>query len=324
MDGILSGSDEQFATLRFALTDAGYELSAMCARAGVSRVDHILTSAGRKEHTPPLEDGLDALMWLLLEGRVLPERAGRDLLPAALLASLGEFGLMVATDGGFHCPLGLYPAEKLFILSDRWNNAVDSVYPTFAENSMRFLDVIPRAKCGTFVDLCTGTGIAALVAARDFAGSAFGCDIGARATQFAEFNRRLNALPNVSFAQGNLYEPYGRKTFDCIVAHPPHVPVLKPKYLFSDGGGDGEQVGRSIVEQLPAHLAPGGQFCLLSMGADTKDAPFEQRARQWLGEAQADFDIALVACQLVDSVDFITESVMRGTTSVSPCPMSDD
>jgi SAM-dependent methyltransferase len=311
------GTDEQFATLRQMLADAGYEQSAICRRADVSRLDQILTSTTRAANAPPLENTLDALTCLLLEGRSLPACLAGELLPSGLPGLLAEFGLLVESQGEWNCPIALYPSEGLYVISDRANDAADSVYPAIEGNSRRFLDVIPRDKCGTLLDLCTGTGIAGLVAARDFATSVFACDLGERATRFAEFNRRLNGLANVKFEQGNLYEPYAGRMFDCIVSHPPHVPVLKPKYLFSDGGDDGEQAGKQIVRDLASHLSPGGQLCLLTMGLDTKDGPFEQRARTWLGDAQREFDIALVAREVVDPVDFITRSVMRGSTELS-------
>ena len=316
MSACVLGSDEQFATLRQILTDAGYEEAAICRRAAVNRLDEIITSAARRAQPPQPEDTLDAMTWLLLEGRALPSRASASLLPPGLAGLLAEFGLLVESADDVRCPVALYPAEKLYLLSDRTSEAADSVYPAMEANSRRFMDVIPRDKRKAFLDLCTGSGIAALVAARDFATAAFACDLGGRASQFAEFNRSLNGLTNVRVEQGNLYEPFSGRKFDCIVSHPPHVPVLKPKHLFSDGGDDGEHLAKQIVQCLPAYLSPGGEFCLLAMGLDTKDAPFEQRARTWLGDAQQEFDIALVARKLVDPVDFITDSVMRGSTAL--------
>ena len=310
------GSDERFAALRRILDDAGYDERAICERAGVSRLDQIITSAARREITPPLEDTLDALTWLLLEGRALQQEASAALLPPGLAGLLAEFELLEQSADGMRCPLALYPAEKLYVLSDRVSDASDSVYPAIEGNSRRFMDVIPRDKCDAFLDLCTGSGIAALVAARDFTTQAFACDLGARAAKFADFNRRLNGLTNLEVKQGNLYEPFTGRKFDCIVSHPPHVPVLKPKNLFSDGGDDGEQVGKQIVQSLPQYLEPGGEFCLLSMGLDTKDAPFEQRARNWLGDANQEFDIAFVARKSVEPSEFITASVMRGAAAL--------
>ena len=313
MSSCVLGSDEQFAALRRILIDAGYEEDAICRRAGASHLDQIITSVTRREQTPPLEDTLDALTWLLLEGRTLSSAPVARLLPQQLASLLAGFGLLQQSTAGIRCVVALYPSENLYLVSDRISDAADSVYPAMERNSRRLMDVLPRDKCNSFLDLCTGSGIAALVAARDFALAAFACDLGQRAAQFAEFNRRLNGLKNLKVEQGDLYAPFTGRKFDCIVSHPPQVPVLKPKNLFSDGGDDGEQVSKQIVQSLPAHLSPGGEFCLLGMGLDTEDAPFEHRARAWLGPAQQEFDIALVARKLLNPAEYIANSVMSGS-----------
>jgi hypothetical protein len=110
----------------------------------------------------------------------------------------------------------------------------------------------------------------------------------------AEFNRLLNGLDNVTVLKGNLYEGVEDLKFDRIVAHPPYMPVLRPIRIFSDGGADGEQITRRIVGALPHFLKPGGCFYCLAQGTDRKGAPLQERVRNWLGEGQTDFDVAVV------------------------------
>src|SRR4051794_36991752 len=96
------GSNEQFATLRQILIDSGYLEQAILARTGVARLDQIVMSSARRESTPPFDNTLDALIWLLLEGRPLPMR-GRELLPKGLAGLLAEFGLMVESGDEWRC-----------------------------------------------------------------------------------------------------------------------------------------------------------------------------------------------------------------------------
>src|ERR1700688_2432957 len=102
---------------------------------------------------------------------------------------------------------------------------------------------------------------------------------------------RLNRILNRTAAEGALYEPAGDLTFDRIVAHPPYVPVYRPQLIFDSGGQDGEQIVRRIIEGLPRYLRPGGQFFALTMGTD-RERLFERRLRDWLGEAEGEFDVA--------------------------------
>ncbi len=317
MTPIRFGTDEQFIELRRLLSDAGYNDAALCLRARVPTIYEVLESATRQKHKPPLDDTIDALMWVLLEGRGLSMRSWGHLVTGKLTGLLEAVGLLVEQADEYICPLALYPVENLYVVSDRNSTIVDSVYPALVENTGRFLDVIPRSRCTSFLEVCAGTGIAALLGARDFAAHSYAFDIAERSVKFAEFNRRLNGLPNMTNSAGDLYAPAGSKTFDRIVAHPPYVPVLKPKAIFHDGGDDGEQIVKRTVEGLPAYLAPGGEFAMLAMGSDRKDAAYEYRVRQWLGEAQAEFDIALVTRRIIDPADFVSRSVMQGKSDSS-------
>jgi len=152
---------------------------------------------------------------------------------------------------------------------------------------------LPWEPCESFLELCSGTGVAALEAA-GHVNHAWAVDITERSTQTAEFNRLLNGLDNVTTIKGDLYECLGDLTFDRIVAHPPYMPVLNRAQIFYDGGSDGEQVTRRIVMGLPRYLRAGGRFCCLAQGSDRDSATFEQRVRAWLGEEQSEFDVMAI------------------------------
>jgi SAM-dependent methyltransferase len=197
--------------------------------------------------------------------------------------------------------VALYPVGRLFIVSDRWTTPQgaalvppeDFVFPALTANTSQFIATLPWDPCENFLELCSGTGVAALAAAGR-ADHAWAVDITQRSTQMAEFNRLLNGLQNVTPIQGDLYECLGDLTFDRIVAHPPYMPVLNVTQAFYDGGVDGEQVTRRIVMGLPQRLRPGGRFYCLAQGSDRADAPFEKRARTWLGEEESEFDILVI------------------------------
>jgi hypothetical protein len=152
------------------------------------------------------------------------------------------------------------------------------------------------------LELCSGTGAVALAASR-YAKKAWVIDITKRSTEMAEFNRLLNGLENVTVLMGNLYEGVEGMQFDRIAAHPPYMPVLGPAQIFYDGGADGEQITRRIVEALPHYLKPGGCFYCLAQGSNRTGAPLESRLRSWLGEGQADFDVAVIEKRAQDPKD---------------------
>jgi hypothetical protein len=151
-------------------------------------------------------------------------------------------------------------------------------------------------------------------AAKNFAKEAYAFDISPRSTHFGEFNRRLNAVENASVRQGDLYAPAGDLQFDRIVAHPPYVPVLRPKWVFHDGGVDGEAIVKRVIEEAPRYLSPGGQLYMLAMGTDREKA-YEKRIREWLGSAENEFDIAVFPIRLITPDDFATRATTGSRTA---------
>jgi SAM-dependent methyltransferase len=308
------GRSGKFDELREFLRSAGYAEEFLCARFRLERAEQFELDRGKRAPLPDPASAADILTALYLAGEFVSlERAerlmGRN--HAGLLSGMGLLA-MDADRGRCHGTVALYPLADLHIASDRWSNPgdapfeapSDTVYPAFIPNTRLFLEHIPRGECGSFLDLCAGTGIAAIMAAREGAGEAWAGDIAERCTRFAEFNSRLNCVANFHPVTSDLYGSLSRPAFDRIVAHPPYVPALQPKWIFFSGGEDGEEITRRIVEGLPAHLNDGGVFLALTMGTDRSEAPFESRIREWLGEGGGDFDIALIVRKTLEPHEF--------------------
>ncbi len=320
------GKDEEFAALRSALAAAGYTEPAICERLGLQKISQFQLATDRRPAPRTLgenPDSLDLLIRLFLENQPI----GRDhayTLPVDVFAALGLVTHHASDPGLLSGTVLLHPLCGLYIVSDRPSPAEgdqrrppdDFVYPAMIPNTQLFLDLIQPGPCDAFLDLCAGTGIAALLAARDGASHSYSYDITQRSTVFAEFNRCLNGITNFKASQGDLYEPAGELTFDRIVAHPPYVPVYRPNLIFDSGGQDGEQIVRRIIEGLPRYLRPGGRFYALTMGSD-REHPFEQRLRGWLGPAENDFDVAFVNRLTRTPREWAAESVIGKKGSVT-------
>ncbi len=316
------GSEAEFAALRTALEGAEFTESSLCGRLGLERVSQYRLDGARHLEHPP-EDTVGLLIWLLLEGGAVP-RAAAGQIPLRELEALGVVTPHPSNSDAAIARVMLYPMHGLYAASDRPRPAEganlerppdDFVYPAIVANTDLFLNLLPSTPCDACLDLCSGTGIAAMTAARAGARHAWAFDVTERSTQFAEFNRRLNAIPNVTAAQGDLYEPARLddtkdQTFDRIVAHPPYVPVYRPQLIFDSGGQDGEQIVRRIVEGLPRYLRPGGRFYALTLGTD-RDRPFERRLRDWLGPAESEFDVAFAVRRELTPREYAAEAVIR-------------
>jgi methylase of polypeptide subunit release factors len=318
-------SNDDFTNIRQALTGSGFTEREAARRLGMNHIADFENDADREQIEPYQETAVGTLIRLFIEGRFVNERLLRDRIGNGAVDAMFRAGLITMFengDGNIGAAVALYDTVGVYIISDRWNTPdrsafpvqPDIVYPAIVANAQNFLAFLPDEACDDFLDLCSGTGVAALSAARRFARRAWACDVAERATLFAEFNARLNGLENVTTVTGDLYEPVNGLQFDRIVAHPPYVPVLRPKYIYHDGGEDGETISRRIVASLPRFLKPGGLLYMVTSATDRMEAPLERRIRGWLGEAESDFDVALIPRALVNPEEFsMTQSVNSST-----------
>ncbi|MDP3028682.1 MAG: peptide chain release factor N(5)-glutamine methyltransferase [Deltaproteobacteria bacterium] len=129
----------------------------------------------------------------------------------------------------------------------------------------------------TILDLCTGSGILAVVLARELPGAdIYAVDISKEALSVAMENARRHEVSDpITFLQGDLFAPLADQgvSFDLIVSNPPYIPGemfpgLSPEVrdyeprLALDGGPDGLDVIRKIIIQSVAHLKVGGRLFL--------------------------------------------------------------
>jgi hypothetical protein len=306
------GRSGKFDELREFLRCSGYTEEFLRARFHLERAEQFELDRGKRAPLPEPASAADILTALYLAGEFASLAEAERLMGRDGVGLLSGMGLLEIDAGGGRChgTVALYPLADLHIASDRWSNPddapfeapSDTVYPAFIPNTRLFLEHVPLGECGSFLDLCAGTGIAAILAARQGAREAWAGDIAERCTRFAEFNGRLNGVANYHPVTSDLYVSFS--SFERIVAHPPYVPALQPKWIFFSGGEDGEEITRRIVEGLPAHLNDRGVFLALTMGTDRSDAPFERRIREWLGEGGGEFDIALIVRKIFEPHEF--------------------
>jgi release factor glutamine methyltransferase len=145
-----------------------------------------------------------------------------------------------------------------------------------AEEAIKILSsrITHHALRATILDLCTGSGCLALAIARAFpSASVYGVDISAHALDYALKNAAENNIENVDFVKGDLFEPLGGMSFDCIVSNPPYIRTSEIQGLQTeiknheplnalDGGEDGLDFYRSIIGQSSRYLKKSGIIAL--------------------------------------------------------------
>ena len=310
------GSPEDLEALRNLLSEVGYTEARVCERLGLNSIYEFQQRQPKNIGAQAMESALDVLIRLFIVSVDADESVAERLLPAGSLDLLRRIGLLQEK----RC-IGaamLYPMRGLYLASDRgmWDedntSGTDLVFAAMTGYTGEYLMVIPPKPCDAFLELCGGTGVAALIAARNGAKHVWTCDITERATRFAEFNARMNQIDNLTALEGDLYDPVAGITFDRIAAHPPYVPTRKSTYVFRDGGEDGEQIVRRAISGLPNFLRPGGRFYMTGLVNERDGLKAEERVRRLLGENHAEFDVVIAFIRVMLPKEFCLLELLKG------------
>ena len=156
----------------------------------------------------------------------------------------------------------------------------------------------------TVLDLCTGSGCLAILAARHFPAARIDAvDLSADALKVAARNVAEHELEGrVSLFRGDLFAPLGDQRYDLIISNPPYVDAdgmaalprecrAEPAMAF-DGGADGLDIVRRILDEVPRHLtAQGGLLCEVGRGRDNVEAAFPQLPLLWLDSEHSEGEV---------------------------------
>ncbi len=304
------------ARLRDALARAGFTEAAVCERTGLTTLHDFPLGAPPPDTRLP-EDAAGALILLFMHGSPLPRGRVLGLLGRELVDDLAALEMLVpgADPDAVAATVALYPIEGLYIVSDPGSEfpygRADGVYPAINPSGLGYMAALPRTPCGSFLEVCSGTGIAALVAART-AGHAWASDIAERSTAFARLNAALNAVANFTAVQGDMYRPVAGRRFDRIVAHPPYVPALQVRQIYRDGGTDGEELIRRVLAEAPDHLLPGGTLYCTCVATERENGPIETCVREMLGPDSDDLDVVVIVAGWSPTITHFTREVVKG------------
>jgi len=239
-----------------------------------------------------------AIDLLLLQG-ALPKNELDQLFAPAEQDALRQSGIL-AIDETARARASLFPVGDRPIFSDHaWPELPHPGYTTvpadhvmaIGQDSRHLARCTTRRPFRTALDLCTGSGIHALLASAHTE-RVFAVDINPRAASCTCFNAQALGIENLEVAVGDLFEPVSGKRFDLITANPPFVPSPLDVLRFRDGGRSGEDVQKRIVAGLADHLAPGGMAQIVTeLGERDGGESIAHRLREWLHGAPMDIHI---------------------------------
>jgi ribosomal protein L3 glutamine methyltransferase len=154
------------------------------------------------------------------------------------------------------------------------------------------------------LDLCTGSGCLAILAARAFPNAQIDAvDISKAALEVAARNVADYGLEDrVTLHQGDLFKPLSGRRYDLIISNPPYVDAqgmaelprecrAEPKLAF-DGGADGIEIVRRILQAAKQHLTPeGGLLCEIGRCRPALEAAYPNTDFLWLETEDSDGEV---------------------------------
>lgn len=273
---------------------------------GKIRVEHIL----RDQQSTAEEQALAYLIGFFMLGRQcteteLNQALGEDALPLLKTLNLVEESTPQQYRALFDLrPHGADDGTELWVSSDvrayQRSGALRKDHVLgIGQASLTLAQITERTPIKRALDLGTGCGIQTFHLL-SHAEHVTATDISERALAFTRFNILLNAkelnvdrhnLHNrVSLYKGSLTEPVQGQKFDLVVSNPPFVITPrtaeeKPEdqFTYRDGGLAGDQLVQTLLNELPAILAPNGRAQMLANWEIWEDSQqWDSRVRQWV------------------------------------------
>lgn len=168
--------------------------------------------------------------------------------------------------------------------------------------SLTLAAATPRRPVSRLLDVGAGNGVQALLA-RGHAGVLVATDRNPRATAFAQLAGVLAGV-EVDARAGDLLEPVAGEQFDLVVSNPPFVVSPGRRYTYRDAGHPGDDVCRTLVQQVPTVLAPGGHAVLLVNWLHLQGQDGDERVRSWFDGTGCDGWV--VQRELAAPEDYVT------------------
>ena len=144
------------------------------------------------------------------------------------------------------------------------------------------IEIAKKINAKKILDLCTGSGAIAISLAKYLPSTQVtALDISSKALEVAKLNAKTNNVESqITFVESNLLENLPKEKYDIIVSNPPYIKqdiikeldreVQKEPHIALDGGKDGLDFYRKIIDSGYEYLKYGGYLCL-EIGYDQKE-----------------------------------------------------
>ena len=314
------------------LRDAGFTSDALRTAWGPLADDAIVRglrapAARRLERN---HDALAALGRLFVLGMPVPPASVDASLPRTGVVGLERLGLAHAVSDEIVPDVLIRPQSfadhhgsgEWWIASDLDETALQGALPEdhvlgVGGASLTLASLQVATPAHRALDLGAGCGIQALRARRDVA-EVVATDVSERALRLTRLNALLNGLDGITTRLGSLFAPVAGERFDRIVSNPPFVITPRvegvPAYEYRDGGLVGDDLVRTVIEQVGEHLAPGEVAQLLGNWESRGETDGLDRVREWVAASPEPLDAWVIEREVLDPLAYAELWIRDGGT----------
>ncbi|MCZ6889133.1 MAG: methyltransferase [Gammaproteobacteria bacterium] len=266
--------------IRAWLLDAGYAESATRALTRGTPQDQ--DAAQKASELPEVQ--------LLLAGSPLPAAQAKALFTVDDLKEWVAAGLLAKTRKEVLPLVRIMPFRGLLVVSDCEHAAQARSHPDLVMgltgSSSRLADFIIPADSQCTLDMGTGAGITAMLAARH-SKQVVATDVNPRALEFARFNAALNEIDNIEFIEGDMFGAVEGRTFDLILSKP-LFPVSPAKGCRYSENPSGDESIRHFAQTAPSYLNNGGYAQIVHNWVQRNGDDWPDRVSGWLKTSGCD------------------------------------
>jgi len=230
-------------------------------------------------------DALNLLIRWFIVDELVAQDVAKQCIPPDIAQLLLDCGLLALAGDSLASPVMFSPFDQFWIATDTYahltaGSGEDDVL-MINSTTLFLLNLAMRTPCRSLLDLGTGCGVVAILAASQWAENVTATDLSPRATSFARFNAWLNGRPNIEVLTGDLFQPVAGRRFECILSNPPFYITPSSNRMFAENPMGLDGFCRNLVKQAPAHLEEGGFLQMLCEWPEIEGQPWEERLSEW-------------------------------------------
>ena len=285
LSGFGFASDKDYALARDVLVKSGHteEQLVDLFGGGVSSPRSPLQTAALLRHVRG-GSSQETLARLFLLGVPTDVERVVDAIKPMELEKWTEAGLLTPKNGMISAKVRILPFRGLLLATEipaPWPAAPSTLVMGITDSTLSLANFTVRRDQGSVLDLGTGCGIHALLAAKH-SQRVLATDINSRAVSLSQLNVKLNDLSNIDVREGDLFEPVGGERFDLILCNPPYVISPESRLIYRDSGVSVDRFAEKTVTQAASFLAEGGFMQMILDWAHLRDQQWHERLTKWV------------------------------------------